>query len=53
VQSALSSIPGVIGADVSLEGGTAVVKLEKGKVTETQLTEAVKGAGFSAKAKTN
>jgi len=50
VQSALTQVPGVISADVSLSDSKAVVKLEKGKATTTQLTDAVKGAGFSATA---
>jgi copper chaperone CopZ len=48
VQSALANVPGVISADVSHADGKAVVKLEKGKATDAQLTDAVKQAGFSA-----
>ncbi|MCZ6679783.1 MAG: heavy metal-associated domain-containing protein [Candidatus Poribacteria bacterium] len=48
MQSALAKVPGVISADVSLADGKAIVKLEKGKATIAQLTDAVKQAGFGA-----
>ncbi|HIO48829.1 TPA: hypothetical protein EYN23_15955 [Candidatus Poribacteria bacterium] len=47
VQGALANIDGVINAAVSMPG-SAVVKVNE-KVTVAQLTEAVTGAGFSAK----
>ena len=50
MQSALSKVPGVLDANVSWQDGKAMVKLEKGKATIAQLTEAVKQAGFSAEA---
>ena len=49
MQAALSGLTGVSEVvSVSSDTNTAVVKVEKGKVTTTALTEAVKGAGFSA-----
>lgn len=53
VRAALTNVPGVISADVSQADGKAIVKLEKGKATGIQLTDAVKNAGFSAKTATN
>ena len=53
MRSALTNIPGVISADVIQADGKAVVKLEKGKATADQLTDAVGKAGFSAKTATN
>ena len=50
VQSALSKVPGVVSAVVSMPD-KAVVKYEKGKVTNEQLIEAVKKAGSSYSAK--
>jgi copper chaperone CopZ len=50
VQGALTKVSGVIAARVSLPN-QAIVKIEKGKVTSTELTSAVKGVGFSAAAK--
>lgn len=47
------SIPGVISADVLQTDGKAIVKLEKGKATAVQLTDAVEKAGFSAETATN
>jgi copper chaperone CopZ len=53
VQSALTTVPGVISADVLQADGKAVVKLEKGKATAAQLTDAIEKAGFSAETATN
>ena len=53
MRAALTNVPGVISADVSQADGKAMVKLEKGKATTAQLTDAVKGAGFSAETATN
>ena len=50
VQSALSRVSGVIGAEVSLETKSAVVNVEKGKITRADLIAAVKETGFSAAA---
>jgi copper chaperone CopZ len=50
VQSALADIDGVSDVKVSLADNNAVVKIQKGKVTTADLTAAVSGAGFSAKA---
>lgn len=50
MQSALTQVPGVISADVSQAEGKAVVKCETGKASVTQLTDAVKQAGFGAEA---
>ncbi len=49
VQDALAKIDGVSGVNVSLADNSAVVKIEKGKVSTDDLTAAVTGAGFSAK----
>jgi copper chaperone CopZ len=46
VQVALTKIPGVIDANVSLEDSSAVIKVAKGQVTVDQLTAAVEAAGF-------
>jgi copper chaperone CopZ len=51
VRSALSSVPGVVEANVEMPG-KADVKVQKGKVTPDQLIKAVKAAGYSAKLKT-
>lgn len=49
MQAALSNLAGVSEVvSVSSDANTAVVKVEKGKVTTADLTSAVKGAGFSA-----
>ena len=53
MRSALTNIPGVISADVIQADGKAIVKLEKGKATANQLTDAIGKAGFSAKTATN
>ena len=51
MQAALSQVPGVSEVvSVSEANNTAVVKVEKGKVTTAALTKAVEGAGFSAEA---
>ena len=50
VQSALSRVSGVIGAEVSLEANNAVINVEKGKITRADLIAAVKETGFSAAA---
>ena len=50
VQSALSRVSGVIGAEVSLETKNAVVNVEKGKITKADLIAVVKETGFSAAA---
>ena len=51
MQAALSNVPGVSEVvSVSDSTNTAVVKIEKGKVTTAALTAAVEGAGFSAEA---
>jgi copper chaperone CopZ len=50
VRSALSSVPGVIEANVEMPG-KADVKVHKGKVTPDELIKAVKAAGYSAKLK--
>ena len=51
MQDALSKVMGVSEVvSVSSDTNTAVVKVEKGKVTTDALTEAVSGAGFSAEA---
>jgi copper chaperone CopZ len=51
VQDALSKVTGVSEVvSVSSDSNTAVVKVEKGKVTTAALTAAVEGAGFSAEA---
>lgn len=46
MQVALTKIPGVISAYVSLEDNHATVQVAKGQVTVDQLTAAVKTAGF-------
>jgi copper chaperone CopZ len=46
VQVALTKIPGVISADVSLADNHATVQVAKGQVTVDQLTAAVETAGF-------
>jgi copper chaperone CopZ len=51
VQSALSKVSGVISAEVTFPD-KAVVKVEKGKVKNSQLIEALKKAGYTAKVKT-
>ena len=50
VQNALIHISGVIGAEVSLETKSAVVNVEKGKITRADLITVVKETGFSAAA---
>ena len=50
VQNALRHISGVIGAEVSLETKTAVVNVEKGKITRADLIAVVKETGFNAAA---
>ena len=50
VQSALSRVSGVIGAEVSLEANNAVINVEKGKITRADLIAAIKETGFSAAA---
>jgi len=50
VQSALSKVPGVKKAEVSLPD-KAVVTVHKGKVKTDQLIAAVKKAGYGAKEK--
>ena len=51
MQDALSKVTGVSEVvSVSSDTNTAVVKIEKGKVTTDALTSAVEGAGFSAEA---
>ena len=50
MQDALSKVNGVTEViSVSTDSNTAVVKVEKGKVTAADLTNAVKAAGFPAK----
>lgn len=49
VQSALNEISGVKKAEVSLETSKAIVEYEKGKVSVSQLIEAVDKAGFQVK----
>lgn len=44
-------VVGVRKADVSLEKGEAIVIYEQGKVTASQLTDAVTEAGFQASVK--
>ena len=46
MQVALTKIPGVISAYVSLEDNHATVQVAKGQVTVDQLTTAVENAGF-------
>ena len=53
MRSALTKVPGVISADITQADGKAIVKLEKGKATASQLTDAIGKAGFSAKTATN
>ena len=48
MQAALTNLPGVTNVDVSLQ--RAIVKVEPGKVSTADLTAAVEGAGFGAKA---
>jgi copper chaperone CopZ len=50
VQSALSKVPGVIKAEVTMPD-KAVVTVDKKKVKSDQLIKAVKKAGYSAKEK--
>ena len=50
VQSALSRVSGVLGAEVSLEAKNAVIYVEKGKITRADLIAAIKETGFSAAA---
>ncbi|MSU22020.1 MAG: hypothetical protein EXS30_11575 [Pedosphaera sp.] len=50
MQSALSKVPGVIKAEVTMPD-QAVVKVDKNKVTAAKLIEAVKKAGYGAKEK--
>ena len=50
VQNALSRVSGVIGAEVSLEAKSAVINVEKGKITRADLIAVVKETGFSAAA---
>ena len=46
VQRALLSVPGVLGADVSLANDEAVVVLDPGKVKYIDLLKAVEKAGY-------
>ena len=50
VQNALRHVSGVIGVEVSLETKSAVVNVEKGKITRADLITVVKETGFSAAA---
>lgn len=50
VQNALIHVSGVIGAEVSLETKSAVVNVERGKITRADLIAVVKETGFSAAA---
>jgi copper chaperone len=45
---ALTAVPGVAKAEVSLELGQAVIDFDPGKVSQARLTEAIEDAGFSA-----
>ena len=46
VEQALSALAGVAEVEVSLEGGSAAVEYDKGRVSLEQLKEAVVEAGF-------
>ena len=48
MQAALTNLPGVSNVNVNLQ--TATVKVQPGKVSTADLTAAVEGAGFGAKA---
>lgn len=48
VKKALDEVEGVESAEVTLEPGQAVVKVEEGKVKDETLIAAVKKAGFKA-----
>ena len=48
MQAALTNLSGVTDVNVNLQ--TATVKVESGKVSTADLTGAVEGAGFGAKA---
>ncbi len=48
MQSALTNLPGVTNVKVSFQ--TATVDIEPGKVSTSDLTSAVEGAGFGATA---
>ena len=50
VQNALRHVSGVIGVEVSLETKSAVVNVEKGKITRADLIAVVKETGFNAAA---
>ena len=50
VRSALIRVSGVIGVEVSLETKSAVINVEKGKITRADLITVVKETGFSATA---
>ncbi len=50
VQNALRHVSGVIGVEVSLETKSAVVNVEKGKITRADLIAVVKKTGFNAAA---
>lgn len=50
VVQALEAVPGVTGADVSLEGRKADVRIESDAVSTDQLIEAVAEAGYRAEA---
>ncbi len=48
MQAALTNLPGVTNVNVNRQ--TATVNVESGKVSTADLTGAVEGAGFGAKA---
>ena len=52
MQSALTKVAGVISAEVTYPD-KAVVKVEKGKVKNSGLIDALKKAGYTAKVKTD
>jgi copper chaperone len=45
---ALTALPGVTRAEVSLEQGQAVIDFDPGKVSQARLAEAIEDAGFAA-----
>jgi copper chaperone len=47
VTRALTALPGVPKAEVSLEKAQAVIDFDPAKVSQTQLVQAIEDAGFS------
>jgi copper chaperone len=49
VTGVLAALPGVLGAEVSLEAGEARLRVEPGRITREALVGAIEDAGFDAR----